>query len=339
MTRDSRSGRLTRRELLAAASAAFITRPAAIAGQQRTGTIPVRGLNHVHLIVSDLKRSLEFYQTLFGMRLQAHQGVEADWSRPVIPLLSIGNGPHFISFSEGSPGPKGRIDHFGFGMDRFDAGKVTRMLGDHGLKATVRMRADSMPPVAELTFNDPDNIVVQIQDTSYCGGSGPLGNRCKPQPPPNSGPIPLPVSTLNHFTLTVSDVQRSVDFYQQVFGMRMQFMQATEADWKKPVVPVLGIEKGPQFLAFSRGGAAGVGRIDHFCLGMPDFQSARVVKILADRGIKANVRMRADSEPPAEELMFADPDGIRVQIQDASYCGGGGILGNRCDSRQVRRSD
>jgi len=37
------------------------------------------------------------------------------------------------------------------------------------------MRADSTPPVAELKFNDPDNVIVQIQDTSYCGGSGGTG--------------------------------------------------------------------------------------------------------------------------------------------------------------------
>jgi catechol 2,3-dioxygenase-like lactoylglutathione lyase family enzyme len=30
---------------------------------------------------------------------------------------------------------------------------------------------------------------------------------------------PIPVSTLNHVTLTVSDVQRSVEFYQRVLGM------------------------------------------------------------------------------------------------------------------------
>ena len=45
-----------------------------------------------------------------------------------------------------------------------------------------------------------------------------------------------------------------------------------------------------------------------------------------------------DSDPPSEELMFNDPDGIPVQIQDVSYCGGSGVLGNLCDPDDRPRS-
>ena len=114
--------------------------------------------------------------------------------------------------------------------------------------------------------------------------------------------------------------------------MRTQFTQATEADWKKPVIPVVAIGDGPHFLAFSASRQGG-GRIDHFCLGMERFNADRIVKVLAEHDIKANVRKRADSDPPSEELTFADPDNIRVQIQDVSYCGGKGILGDNCKDR------
>jgi hypothetical protein len=30
------------------------------------------------------------------------------------------------------------------------------------------------------------------------------------------------------------------------------------------------------------------------------------------------------------ELYFTDPDGILIQLQDVSYCGGGGHLGEVC---------
>jgi hypothetical protein len=30
------------------------------------------------------------------------------------------------------------------------------------------------------------------------------------------------------------------------------------------------------------------------------------------------------------ELYFTDPDGLLMQLQDATYCGGGGFLGNEC---------
>ena len=138
---------------------------------------------------------------------------------------------------------------------------------------------------------------------------------------------PIPVTTLNHVTLTVSDVQRSVDFYQRVLGLPLVTDQGTEADWAAPTVPVLGIGPGPQFIAFSRGTTPS---INHYCLGMDGFNADDIVGRLADHGVEARVRRRADSDPPAEELMFRDPDGISVQLQDASYCGGSGVLGDLC---------
>ena len=126
----------------------------------------------------------------------------------------------------------------------------------------------------------------------------------------------------------VAFLRRAVAFYRRVFGMRIQFNQGTESDWSRKIIPIVGIGKGPQFLAFasSRTGA----RIDHFCLGMQDFRSAEVAKMLAAHGVTAAIRMRRDSDPPSEELTFRDPDGIVVQVQDVSYCGGEGVLGSRC---------
>jgi catechol 2,3-dioxygenase-like lactoylglutathione lyase family enzyme len=294
--------------------------------------IAVATLNHLHLTVSNLQRSLDFYQRVFGLSLAGMQGVEADWQKPVVPMLAIGGGPQFISFSEGTGKAAGsdRINHFGFGMDGFDAQRVVGMLSGHGIKSDVRMRADSTPPVAELKFTDPDDIIVQIQDRTYCGGSGALGNRCSNRPAAGgSGPAVIPVKTLNHMTLAVTDVQRATSFYQRVLGMRQRFVQGTEADWAKKVIPVMGFSAGPQFLAFSA--SRGAGRIDHFCFGMDGFKADRVVEMLKAHGLKASVRKRADTTPPTEELMTTDPDGIKVQIQDTTYCGGGGVLGDRCD--------
>ena len=142
------------------------------------------------------------------------------------------------------------------------------------------------------------------------------------------GPAPIQVSTMNHVTLSVSDVQRSVEFYQRVLGLPLVTTQGTERDWDAPAVPVLGIGNGPQFIALSRGDRP---HINHYCLGMEGFDAAEIVARLAEHGIEARVRMRADSDPPAEELIFNDPDGIPVQIQDVSYCGGSGKLGDLCD--------
>ena len=43
------------------------------------------------------------------------------------------------------------------------------------------LREDEVP---ELTFNDPDGIELQLQDVTYCGGSGVLGDLCDPSDRP-----------------------------------------------------------------------------------------------------------------------------------------------------------
>ena len=154
---------------------------------------------------------------------------------------------------------------------------------------------------------------------------------------PAQNAAPIPVTTMNHVTLTVSDVQRSVNFYQRVLGLPLVTNQGNERDWNANAIPVLGVGDGPQFIAFSRGDRP---HINHYCLGMAEFDAQDVAERLAAHGIEARIRMRADSDPPAEELIFSDPDGIPVQLQHQDYCGGSGVQGDLCDpdDRPVSRS-
>lgn len=146
--------------------------------------------------------------------------------------------------------------------------------------------------------------------------------------PAAQGARPLRVQTMNHVTVVVSDLQRSQEFYQRVLGLPLVTTQGTERDWDAPTVPVLGIGGGPDFIALSQGDRP---HINHFCLGMENFDATEVAGRLAEHGVEARIRMRADSDPPTEELMFSDPDGIPVQLQDVGYCGGSGKLGDLCD--------
>ncbi len=295
--------------------------------QPRPSPIAMRTMNHVTLTVSDLQRSVEFYQRLFGMRMQTDQGTEADWSAATVPVLAIGSGPQFIAFSRGAT-PS--INHFCMGMEGFRADRIVKALADHGVKGRVRMREDKVP---ELMLSDPDKIAVQIQDVRYCGGSGVLGDLCDPRARPRktqptwSEPRtePIAVRTLNHVTLTVSDPKGSVEFYQRLFGMPVQAMQGSTV--------LLGIGGGPSFIAFGGGSTAKPG-INHFCLGVAGFNVDRIMKTLADLGVKGRVRIRGEAQgggpEGCPELYFEDPDKISVQLQDVSYCGGSGVLGNVC---------
>ena len=124
------------------------------------------------------------------------------------------------------------------------------------------------------------------------------------------------VKAMNHVTCFVPDVKKSVEFYQSLFGMPI----LTRQD------PGINLSTGTGFLGiYPAQAGATTGSINHVCLGMENFDADAVLKQLADRGIKGNIRLRGDTK----ELYFTDPDGIRVQLQDVKYKGGTGVLGDK----------
>jgi hypothetical protein len=49
----------------------------------------------------------------------------------------------------------------------------------HYVSMRMENRGGAPEGTPELYFTDPDGLLMQLQDTSYCGGSGVLGNTCK----------------------------------------------------------------------------------------------------------------------------------------------------------------
>src|SRR5262245_7981115 len=88
---------MTRRKLL-------LSIPALAIAQQGRPAIALRTLNHVTLSVSDPKRSLEFYQGLFGMPVEGRQGADTI-------SLQIGSGAH-LGLSRKEPNAQAGIHHF-----------------------------------------------------------------------------------------------------------------------------------------------------------------------------------------------------------------------------------
>jgi catechol 2,3-dioxygenase-like lactoylglutathione lyase family enzyme len=336
---------ISRRSILKSLPALVMT-PRAFA--QATAAIPVKGINHVTLMVSDLKRAADFYQGLFGMPVLTRQG-------NTVISLQIGAGPQHLGLaSAGANAP--RIDHICLGVDNFNVDRITTILAQHGIiksdaAGAMRMRVRMRGPdaggakegTAEFHFTDPDGLHIQLQDSRYCGGAGPLGNVCAaPEAFAKKGLLAL--RDWSHCTNRVSDPARSNKFYQELFGFRIQAYQG-------PTAPVMGIGKSGQFLMFA-GGAAGAaapaaGRIDHLCMGLDNFDPERVIKALESYGIKPrgnvegapgplvhyiSLRMenRGGAKEGTPELYFTDPDGLLIQLQDTKYCGGGGFLGDVC---------
>jgi len=355
LIREWNCGKIGRRSFLVSLPALA----AALRGMAQSSkpTIPLRALNHVTLRVSDVQRSLEFYQGLFGMPIQARQTAMS-------ASLQIGEGPQHIGLGVAGANERVGIHHFCVTTGVFDVDRMLRILFEHGvtkldpldaefparrgqLKARVRLRREDTGGTSEGTpefyFTDPDGVVVQIQHTNYCAGSGYLGDVCSgtPEPAPTVGLLAL--RDLNHVTLNVSNQQRSREFYRDLFGMRVQAYQGAS--------PMYAIGSGPQFIAIGsgtvNGGIPGTSSIAHFCMTVEDFDVDKVLKTLADFGVKPRgnasgpasplssyVSMRMEDRGGARggtpELYFTDPDGIVVQLQDTSYCGGAGYVGNVC---------
>ena len=185
---------------------------------------------------------------------------------------------------------------------------------------------------------------MQLSSSSYCGGAGVNGDRCGAvEAAPKQGRLRL--QDLNHFTAFVGDGAGANRFYQETFGLTVQAYQGAGS-------PVTGIGDGRQFVMYAggggRGGRGGAARtpanIHHGSFNMYDFDVDRVLATLTDFGLSAQQRAtgplvhyvsrrmpeRGGAEGGTPELYFTDPDGILLQLQDVSYCGGGGYLGNEC---------
>jgi catechol 2,3-dioxygenase-like lactoylglutathione lyase family enzyme len=126
----------------------------------------------------------------------------------------------------------------------------------------------------------------------------------------------LRARTLNHVSLIVSDLDRSVAFYQRLFGLEVKSRQTGGVN----------LAVGDSFLGIYQAGAGGTPQINHFCFGLPSFDPDHTVRALAAAGVEAESRVR-DGVP---QVYCADPDKLRVQFQDVSFCGGTGALGNEC---------
>jgi catechol 2,3-dioxygenase-like lactoylglutathione lyase family enzyme len=334
---------LTRRQLLMSLPAVALASPAL----SQSAPIPVRSLNHFGIAVSDPKRSVDFYQGLFGMPVAARSEGQT--------IVRVGTGPQFISIGPVEAGESPRITHYCLGVEGFNADRLLATLARHGV-----LKSDSIGPMKasvetrnsgrlDLSFGDPDGIECELQDASYCGGTGPLGNVCgASEPLPKKGLIAL--KDMSHLTIFSTDSAHSNKFYQDLFGFSIRSYQG-------PTAPTLAVGPSVQFLMFTGGGAPARGgtpvvpprraSINHACMSMDAFKPDDVIKSLESFGLKPRestqgpggpmrhyISMRMENRGGAKEgtpeLYFTDPDGILMQLQDTSYCGGSGFLGDAC---------
>ena len=106
-------------------------------------------------------------------------------------------------------------------------------------------------------------------------------------------------SSLNHVSITVSNIERSVEFYGRVFALPPMGTNRTGATQ---------LRVGKSHLTIRRGSPAGV--VDHFAIGIERFNQEAVSAELRARGA-----VPSNEEPYG--LHVIDPDGVHVQIIDS----------------------
>ena len=101
------------------------------------------GINHVALEVGDLDEALEFYGSIFDLRLRGRA--------PGMAFVDMGD--QFIALSAGRTDPADRARHFGLVVDDKEA--VRTALQDAGV---------AIEPGRRLDFRDPWGNHVQVVD-------------------------------------------------------------------------------------------------------------------------------------------------------------------------------
>jgi catechol 2,3-dioxygenase-like lactoylglutathione lyase family enzyme len=111
---------------------------------------------------------------------------------------------------------------------------------------------------------------------------------------------------LHHVNVRVSDIARSEAFYRNLFGFSptRRVQGPDNHGFDLPGGGLIILQKSDQ-----------PGRIDHFCIGVDDFDAERLrtrVKSAGIEGVQGNA---------SDNFSVSDPDGLRVQVSASDWRG------------------
>jgi len=278
-----RTADLTRREAIMTLVTGAVTARNAFAAE--AAAFHCGGIDHLALAVDDLEKSVHFYARIFGATVLKEK---------TNPRHYIKLGPNYVAMAppgQGQVAPS--INHFCPGIVNFDLAATKSKLDQMGIKYR------EAPPVG-LFVPDPDGTLLQLWTENSWSR---LGETAAPDAmrdaPPMRGEALLRPTAIDHILINVSDVSKSVAFYQKILGGVIRVGGTPERTW------------------FSAGGKVRVGielaesgrkpGIDHYCL-TAEFDRAKLTKGLEAAGAKI---IQGDV---AAGLDFLDVNGIHVQI-------------------------
>src|SRR5450631_403349 len=116
--------------------------------------------------------------------------------------------------------------------------------------------------------------------------------------------------TINHVSLAVTDVEKSAAFYKALLGLK---------EVSRPGNGGINLGLGSGFLGLYK--LPNPGTVNHFCIGVDDFDPDAMAERLKAQGIAATVdRNPANRTSGGNQLYFNDPfDKTRVQLGANGY--------------------
>jgi catechol 2,3-dioxygenase-like lactoylglutathione lyase family enzyme len=128
-----------------------------------------------------------------------------------------------------------------------------------------------------------------------------------------SGPVTAVAQgrSINHVSMAVTDVEKAAAFYRALLGLK---------EVSRPGNGGINLGLGDGFLGLYK--LPNPGTVNHFCIGVDDFDPDQMAERLKQQGIQATVdRNPANRTSGGDQLYFTDPDKTRVQLGPHGYQG------------------
>ncbi len=261
----------TRRQFLGAAAGFGV----AVNLNGASGLFHATSINHMSLTVPDPQKAAAYYSKLLGTRVIRDMGERGQMH---------GLQRNYLALFKGD---KAEFNHFSPGVDGHDEAAAGAILNEHGYEPFERA-----PNIWACL--DPDGNQNHISETMRREDEVAAALRKNPNPDSI-----LHAIDVNHVALNVSDIGRSVDWYQKLLGLTVVRRNDNSA--------FLGL--GENFLALFK--SNNPGGASHFCFSIDDYDPKEVTSKLAKHDIHARQEQ--------DRLYFEDLNGLTVQVSEEGH--------------------
>jgi len=264
---------MTRRDAL------FMLGAAAALPQARAegGILRATRVDHVALSVGDIGKAMIFYRRLFGNEVLKDSRT---------PRRYLRLGPCYMAVAPADAGAAKRIDHFGLGIENFDARTMKSSLEKAGMK----VRESNVG----LFVTDPDGTSVQI----WADQSWKQLSNASPEAGPKQDAL-FHSRGMHHLAIQTKDLPAATEFYRKLFG-------DPAPGQGNPPQPTF--QAGETRILLYNPSPSKPAKIDHFSVLVDNFDARGALKVVKELGATAELSRQGTLNE------FFDPDGIRLQV-------------------------